>query len=119
MPMSGESQYLSVECDEQYMIARFTCPKVLERECEVLQSEVNSKGDACGWRIALDLSEVLLLASVGLGTLLQLQSAAKGKGGQFALYGANDDLMGLFKMTRLHKVLPVVKTREQAIKAIT
>jgi anti-sigma B factor antagonist len=67
-------------------------------------------------KVVLDMQAVNHLSSAALGMLVMLKSAVEGGGGKFALAGVHADLMEVFKMTKLHKVL-AMKDNVNAAKA--
>lgn len=99
--------------------ARIVCPKVGEREAEIVQQELSAASEKHNWRTIVDFSAVTFLTSVGLGVLVTLLQRAKRGGGKLALYGINKELMDILKITHLDKVLTIVPNREAAIKAVS
>lgn len=57
--------------------------------------------------IALDMTEVVFVSSVGLGALLRLSSRVRSGGGRLALVAASDAVTEMLRVTRLDKVIPV------------
>ena len=68
-------------------------------------------------RVIVDLSEVPLMNSSGLGTLVGASTSLRSAGGTLATAGANEKIQGLFKMTRLDSVLAHYPTRDEAVAA--
>ena len=69
--------------------------------------------------MVLDLSEVMLLASAGLGALLTINKACKAGGGSLAIFGTSDEIVGVLKITKLDKVLQIRTGRDAALKAVS
>ena len=63
----------------------------------------------------VDLSDVELMNSSGLGMLVAASRSLAGAGGGLALVGANDKLQKLFSMTRLDSVFRQYETCEEAV----
>ena len=58
-----------------------------------------------------------LIASAGLGALITLNKNIKAKGGKVVFFNMSNDLMQVFKLTRLNTLLTIVKDRDAAVKA--
>jgi len=111
------SQFMSSEVVDGVLVARIECEKLGEREAQVVQNEITEAAARCKWRLVLDLSQIMLLPSVGLGTIVSLNSAARGGGGKLVVFGLNDELLGVLKLTHLDRLLTIAKNREKALKA--
>jgi anti-sigma B factor antagonist len=68
-------------------------------------------------KITLDFSNVRFMSSSMIGAIMALHRKAKAINGRIVLCGMHDDLMKVFKMLKLDKVLQFVKTEEDALKA--
>lgn len=68
--------------------------------------------------VVIDLKNVTHLSSAALGMFLKLRTFAIGRGGAIGLCEINDNLMQVFTVTRLDKMLPIHETRGQAIKVL-
>lgn len=101
------------------LVARTDREKIGEYESPVIKSEIEAQAPAANWRIVLDLADVRMVASAGLGVLVSLNKICKEKGGKFAICGLDPMLKQVFEMTKLHRVLTICETRDAAIKAAT
>lgn len=112
------AQFVDFEPAGHALIGRIVAGKITEREAGVIADEVKAKAPAAAWRVALDLSDVALLASAGLGSLLAINRACADAGGRLAIFGLNDDLAGVMKIARLDRVLTIKPGRDDALKAL-
>ncbi|MBK7405430.1 MAG: STAS domain-containing protein [Phycisphaerales bacterium] len=110
------AQYVDFEHSGLAIIARLVPSKVTEREAAVIRDEIVAAGPAAAWRVAVDLSDVTLLASAGLGALLTINKSCRAGGGQLAIFGLGEDILGMMKIARLDKVLQIKPDRESALK---
>lgn len=68
-------------------------------------------------RVVIDLSEVYLMNSSGLGMLVSAAKSLKSVQGVLSVAGANEKIQSLFKMTRLDLLFAQYPTREEALAA--
>ena len=68
-------------------------------------------------RMIVDLSDVPLMNSSGLGMLVGASTSLRSAGGSLAIAGANEKIQHLFRMTRLDSVLTHYPTRDEAVAA--
>lgn len=101
------------------VIVRVEREKVGEHEAPIIQHEVTQAASPHGWRVAMDLSMVTLLASAGLGTLITLNKLCKSSGGKLALFGISEDILAVMKLTRLNTLLTISNDQESAVKAVS
>ncbi len=67
--------------------------------------------------VVLDLADVRLLDSCGIGQLVQLHNRVRESGGLFSLANVEHRLKGLLQMVGLLRVFPVFDSREEAMTA--
>lgn len=68
-------------------------------------------------RVILDFSQVKFMASSALGKLVQLNKKVKEYRAKLKLSGVSKDIMEVFKITKLHKVLDIAADEAAARKA--
>jgi len=67
--------------------------------------------------VVVDLSDVPVMNSSGLGMLVAASTSLRSAGGALAVAGASEKIQGLFRMTRLDSVLAQYPTRDEAVAA--
>lgn len=92
--------------------------KVSEYESEILKNEALAAGADAGHRLVIDLSEVELLTSAGIGALILIDRECRLKGGKMALFGLTDELLGLLRMTKLDRVFAIRPDEAEAVLAV-
>jgi anti-anti-sigma factor len=100
------------------LIARLTLEKLGEYEANAVQGDLAQVARASGWKVVLDLQDVQLIASAGLGLLVSLNKQARSNKGQVVLCGLNDHLRQLLKSTRLDAGLTIKPDVEAGYKAL-
>ncbi len=63
-------------------------------------------------KIALDLSQTTHLDSSAMTLMLNFQNRLKEKNGGMALFGANEDIMGIITIVGFDSFVPIYRTRE-------
>jgi len=89
-------------------VARVLCPSIGQREAAIIETELAALGERTGWRFALDLTEVKMIASLGLGMLISI-----------AMFGLNGELSSLIRITKLDRLLPVAKDEKSALSKVS
>ena len=67
--------------------------------------------------IVLDFSQVGIVDSLGIGTILSILKQVKAQKGDLKLYNVDEDLVDLFRLMRLDRVFDIYDTRQEAIDA--
>lgn len=108
---------------EQDKIGEFLVVTPLERRIDA-SSAPDFKGKMVDWintgnqRILLDLSHVDFIDSSGLGAIVSCLKTI-GSGGDLLICGIRDEVMNLFKLTRMDRVFQIFSSREVALKAVS
>jgi anti-sigma B factor antagonist len=115
-----DGAYLTILPHTNCVLGHVTCEKVGAREAQILEQELRAAGEkhAKRWRILLDLKDVTVLASMGLGALVSLHKTCSAEGGRLVICGLRDDILQLMKITHLDRVLKVATDRETGIKMV-
>lgn len=114
----SEGSLVKIEVAPAFVVATVMCEKVGQREAQVIECEVRAMAGQRQWKVLIDVSNVGMLASMGLGSLVSLHKAAGEGGGRVVIFGMRNELASLLKVTHLDKVLKIVKTRDEAAKAL-
>jgi len=65
-------------------------------------------------RVVMDLSQVGYIDSSGMGVLVAAMKQARAAGGDVRLCALQDDVLAIFEITRLNKVMSIHPTRQEA-----
>lgn len=117
----SDSSYVKVEKlpGGQCTVATVTFEKVGSREAPIVQQELFTAAEHGRWRIVVDLAQVTLLASMGLGALVSLHKKCKEESGSMVVCGLGKDLLALLKLTHLDRVFRVYADRDAAVKSFS
>src|SRR5262249_32635283 len=114
----SESSFIKLVASGRGTIAKILQEKVGGREAPIVQQELTAAAESSKWRLAVDLTGVTLLSSIGLGALVTLHKRAREENGVFVVCGVGKDLMGILKLTHLDRILKIVSDEEAAAKAL-
>jgi anti-sigma B factor antagonist len=67
-------------------------------------------------RVLLDLTRLTFIDSSGCGTLLSIYNRVKSSGGMLKIYGVQEQILEIFDLIRLDRIIDVFKTKEAALK---
>jgi anti-anti-sigma regulatory factor len=100
------------------VVATVLLENVTDFDLTPLGGDLRDSMTTGGGKIAVDMSQVIILGSAGLGLLLNLRKEAVSQKGKFIIFGLSDDLMGVMKATKLNTLLTITKDRKSALAAL-
>lgn len=112
-----ETTNLTYESRGGAAVARITTPTVSERESPGLLHDLSTLARSHGGRVVLDLSEVVMVTSAGLGMFIGLRKvcAEVGGSGKVQLVNASDNIQTLLGITKLQKFFPLAAGVDAAV----
>lgn len=69
-------------------------------------------------KVVLDICNLEFLTSLAVGEIVSLNKTCKAAGGKVVIAGPNEYVMGVFKVSRLGDVIPIVDTVEKGVEAV-
>ncbi len=114
----SQSSFTNMKITNGVLIARPEREKIGEYESPIMKAEIEEQAPAAKWKIVMEMHDVRLVASAGLGALVSLNQGCKKNGGKLVLCGLDANLKAVFELTKLHRVLMLVDTTEAAVKAM-
>ena len=114
----SDAAYLNVLPHTACVLGHVTAEKVGARESQIIEQEIRAAAPGRKWKIVLDLKDVTVLASMGLGALVSLHKTCSQEGGRLVVCGLRDDILQVMKITHLDRILKVAKDREAGLKMI-
>ena len=117
--MSHETELVvhRIKGSKVYLI-RFTCNQISDQYIATkIRSQISDMIDKSRTaKFVLDLSTVTFMSSSAIGTLTAVSRKAREKGGYVRLAALNTEVMNIFKVTKLDKVLSIFPTAAAAAK---
>ncbi|MBL8818887.1 MAG: STAS domain-containing protein [Planctomyces sp.] len=116
--MGKSDRRIDIEEFDGITVATLLEKKILdEANIEALGQELFALVDKDGRKkIILDFSIVEYLSSAALGKLVTMDKKAKTNGGKVVLCNIQKDILDVFRITQLHRVLVLCSDREDAVK---
>ena len=112
----AESQYVGVQRVGAVAVAQVLREKITEHENQRVFAELSAAAAAANHRLAVDLSGVGLLSSAGLGGMINLHKTCVAGGGRLVVFGLQDPILEVLRLTHLHKLLTIADSRDAALK---
>ncbi len=94
------------------LLAKVVVPSVGQNEAPVIREQIVARlGEATkGKALILDLSQVSLVSSLGLGTFVDLRNNAEKAGLRPVVYGMNRHLIDLFRLMKIERLFTMLKS---------
>ncbi len=87
-----------------------------EAKIQQIHSELNEKlGDVRAGKLLLNFANVTFMSSAMIGKIILLNKKCKGADIKFKLCNISDNVMEVFKLMRLNKVLDIQADEEKAL----
>lgn len=68
-------------------------------------------------KLVLDLSAIHFVDSSGLSAMLSCLKQLSAKSGDLKLFGLSKQVRSLFELVRMHKIIGIYSTKEEAVRA--
>ncbi len=99
-------------------VATVLCERYSEHEAKPIEHDLLTAASGCANKLVIDMSKVTMLASAGIGSLITLHQACAKSEGKMAVCALDPMIEKMLRLTRMDKMLVIVPTREQALKAV-
>lgn len=117
----NRSIFVKIDSKGGILTVRPAGPALAEREAVVIASEVRPAiaSEGRGFRVmVLDLSDVTLMSSFGLGMCIELRNLAESAGASTVMFGMTPELIELFKMLKVDRLYTMATTPKELAKAL-
>jgi len=113
-----ETTNLEYESRDGVVVAQITMPTIGERDTQGLLFDLSEAVKTSGGRLILDLSQVLMVTSAGLGMFINVRKVcvAAGPQGKLVLCNLAPEIKTLLEITKLQKLFPIAADMEAAMK---
>jgi len=112
----SDEKVVTIELQEEILLAVVECDRMEEEHTQVMQSEVSeAAGRSRQLPVVLDLSKVEFVPSLSLGALVNLLREFKQHKQRFILAGIRPNVRGTLAVTRLDKLFEIVNSVDEAL----
>jgi anti-sigma B factor antagonist len=110
-------QRITVEDVGDVAVVQFVDKKILdEQNIQLIGDDLFKLVDELGRRkLLLNFSNVDFMSSAALGKLIRLDQRMKAVGGKVIMCGISKDIMQVFVLTKLDKILKIVKDEQTGL----
>ena len=97
------------------LLARVLVPSIGQSEAPFVREQIIARlGEAKpGRALVIDLSQVSLVSSLGLGTFVDLRNSAEKAGLRPAVFGLNRHLADLFRLMKIERLFIHLRTQQE------
>ncbi|MBL9001643.1 MAG: STAS domain-containing protein [Phycisphaerae bacterium] len=97
------------------LVAHVRCQKIGDFEAAPLKSDIEKVAPLSGWKVIIDMKDVLLMGSSGIGTLVNTKKSCDANKGRLIICGLSDELYGVMKVSALTKLFTIKKDVTEAL----
>ncbi len=113
-----DSHHARAEGLDGYAAATVKTERIAEREGPILANELGEVAKKRSCKLIVDLTQVYMISSAGIGSLVQLHRACEADKGKLVLFGLNKELLELLKIARLDRLFKIAPDRNAAVEAV-
>jgi anti-anti-sigma factor len=109
---AAESSFLKLAYAGGVLVARLAGPSIGQREATIISRELSTALDAVGDRLrtlVLDMRNVQMMASMGLGMCIDARNRAGRSGAATVVYGLCPELAQLFRVMKVDRLYRIAR----------
>lgn len=114
---SSLSQFVVIERYARGIYARIVCPSIGQREAPIIAGEISdaiaNTSMPRGGALVLDLSNVVTVTSIGLGTCVDIRRQSEGARLKPYLFGTNRQLLDILRMMKIDRQYTIVHGKDE------
>ena len=84
---------------------------------KAFKADISPIIDGSGTKAVFDMSSLQFIDSSGLGAILSCLRKLNGAGGDLKLCGMTKPVRALFELVRMHRIMDIYNTRDEAVSA--
>lgn len=115
--VTDESGLITVSAMESVALVFVAMPQVRERQAEMIQERLRTVAERSSGKVAISLSEIVIMTSAGINALVAANAHCEEQGGHLAIFAAPKELRKMFKVTKLDRKLVIVQTAHEAVRS--
>jgi anti-anti-sigma factor len=115
--ITDDSGLITVSAMESVALVFIGIAQVRERQAELIQDRLRTIADRTSGKVAVSLSEIIIMTSAGINALVAANAHCETLGGHLSLFAASRDLRKMFKVTKLDRKLVITSTAHEAVRS--
>jgi len=84
---------------------------------KTFKADITPVIEGTGKKVVFDMSHLQFIDSSGLGAILSCLRKLNGSGGDLKLCGMTKPIRTLFELVRMHRIMDIYNTRDEAVNA--
>lgn len=117
-PVVVSSTFVEARDTGAHIHATLLSERYTEREALAIESDLLGVAPQRSHRLLVDMSRVLLLASAGIGSLIQVHKACNAAGGKLVLYNIDEQVRMMLAVAKLDRLLAMADSPADATKRL-
>lgn len=113
-----DSTYVRGEFVEGVLVASIRAEKLGDYESQIVSGEIKGALAKSKPRLVIDMAQVVVMSSAGIGMLLDLFRAVQGAGGKIAMCALDEDVLGSLRVTKMDRLFNIRADRAAAMSAV-
>lgn len=113
-----QTTYIAAEIIDGVVVARVTREKIGDFEAAPLLGDLTTAAEPAGWKLVVDLREVQMLGSQGIGLFLTLRKRCDQNKGKLVLCGLSPEITEMLRISALLKLFVIKKDHDEALAAV-
>jgi len=121
LPQGKKSLFYTHSVKGGVVVIRPHGPTLGQREAAILNAEMRPVVDNLGLRLralVIDLTDVQMMASFGLGVCIELRNAAHNQKARTIVFGLNEELAAMFRLMKVDRLYTIVQSTQDLARAL-
>ncbi len=114
LELIAETSYVRAHNAGDHLLAEVIPEKYSEHEATAIQTDVLAHAEGFASKIVMDLAHVQMLASAGIGSLIQLHQSCQKAGGKLVLCNIDDNIRMMLGVAKMDRLLHLADDRADA-----
>lgn len=110
----AETTYIRARGAGDYLLAEVLCEKYSEHEASAIQTDILAAAKDFGSKVVIDMTHVQMLASAGIGSLIQVHQACAGAGGKMVLCNIDENIRMMLGVARMDRMFTLATDHADA-----
>ena len=117
-PVIASTTFVEARDLTSHVQASLKTERYTEREAMAIESDLLGAAATRAHKLAVDLGQVVMLASAGIGSLIQLHNACEKSGGKLVLCNIDPQVKSMLAVARIDRLLTIVDSPADARKRL-